>query len=82
MPARNGRGADGAGAVCAERVGEMGTDRYTVHRQDNGTWAVVYRGEVYGYYKTQRAANNAAALLNDDLEQAKYARRHEGAKDT
>ena len=55
----------------------MSTDRYTVHRQNDGTWAVVYRGTVHGYYTTQRAANKAAAKMNDDLEQAKYARKHD-----
>jgi len=53
----------------------MGTDRYTVHRQDDGRWAVVYRGEVYSYCKSQRDAARIAAKLNAELEQARRMKR-------
>jgi hypothetical protein len=58
----------------------MGTDRYTVHRQDDGPAAVVYRGEVWARCKTQRIANKLAQEFNDKLEQERYARKH-GAED-
>jgi phosphoglucomutase len=55
----------------------MGTDRYTVHRQDDGSWAVVYRGTVYALCKNQRVANKLAQEFNDKLEQERYARKHD-----
>jgi hypothetical protein len=55
----------------------MGTDRYTVHRQDDGRWAVVYRGEVYAFCTNQRVAQKLALELNDRLEQERYARKHD-----
>jgi hypothetical protein len=53
----------------------MGTDRYTVHRQDDGRWAVVYRGEVYSYCKNQRDAHRVARRLNEELDQSRRVRR-------
>jgi methenyltetrahydromethanopterin cyclohydrolase len=53
-------------------------DRYSVGRTDDGRWVVVFRGEVYSYCKSQRDARRVCDALNEELSQARYARRHEG----
>jgi hypothetical protein len=57
----------------------MGTDRYAARKQKDGRWAVVRANEEPRFCKDQRSAEKLARQLNDELEQDKHARRHNGA---